>query len=144
MTTTTTKTIITVTTLINAPVEKVWSLWTDPKHIIHWNNASDDWHTPKAENDLRVGGKFLWRMESRDGSQGFDFSGEFTKVLICKQIEYIIADGRKVNVSFASDDNKTTVTESFEAEQIHSVGMQQAGWQAILDNFRKYVEAKHE
>lgn len=138
---TTERTIITVEATMNAPVEKVWDLWTDPKHIVHWNNASDDWHTPKAENDLRVGGKFLSTMEAKDGSWGFDFSGEYSKVEQHKQIEYTLDDGRKVQVSFISKENETTVTETFEAEQTHTIEMQQAGWQAILDNFKKYVES---
>jgi uncharacterized protein YndB with AHSA1/START domain len=134
------KPVITIVAEINAPVIKVWTHWTDPKHIIHWNNASDDWHTPRAENDLRVGGKFLSRMEAKDGSTGFDFSGKYIKVELYKQIEYTLDDKRKVKVSFVSDGNKTTVTESFEAEQENSIELQQSGWQAILDNFRKYVE----
>lgn len=138
---TTERTIITVEATMNAPVEKVWDLWTDPKHIVHWNNASDDWHTPKAENDLRVGGKFLSTMEAKDGSWGFDFSGEYSKVEQHKQIEYTLDDGRKVQVSFISKENETTVTETFEAEQTHTIEMQKAGWQAILDNFKKYVES---
>lgn len=135
------KTVITVRAIINAPVEKVWNHWTDPMHIIHWNNASDDWHTPRAENELRVGGKFLSRMEAKDGSFGFDFTGKYTKVEPNKLIEYILDDGRKVQVSFSSKDNQTTVTESFEAEELNSVELQQNGWQSILDNFKKYVEA---
>lgn len=133
-------TVITVEAKINAPVEKVWNHWTDPKHIVRWNNASDDWHTPKAENDLRVGGKFLSRMEAKDGSFGFDFSGEYTAVDKHKRIEYSLGDDRKVQVIFESKGNETKVTERFEAENTHSVEMQQAGWQAILDNFKKYVE----
>lgn len=135
------KTIITVQTIVNAPLEKVWKLWTDPKHIVSWNNASDDWHTPHAENDLRAGGKFLARMEAKDGSFGFDFSGVYTKVEPQKQIEYTLDDGREVKISFVSDGNETTVFEQFEAEQENSMELQQAGWQAILDNFKKYPEA---
>jgi uncharacterized protein YndB with AHSA1/START domain len=134
------KTTITVEATINAPVEKVWSLWTDPKHIIHWNNASDDWHTPKAENDLRIGGKFLYRMESRDGSDGFDFKGEYDSVVLLKLIKYSISDGRTVQVFFSSEGDRTRVKEIVETEQNNPVEMQQEGWQAILDNFRKYVE----
>jgi uncharacterized protein YndB with AHSA1/START domain len=135
------KTIITVRTTINAPVEKVWNLWTDPAHILCWNYASEDWHTPKAENDLRVGGRFLARMEAKDGSAGFDLTGKYSKVEKNSQLEYIIDDGRNVQVLFIPQGNVTTVMEAFEAEQTNSEEMQQAGWQAILDNFRKYVEA---
>ena len=135
------KTIITVKATINAPVEKVWKFWTEPRHIMKWNNASDDWHTPRAENDLRVGGKFLSRMEAKDGSWGFDFMGNYTKIEEYKLIEYILGDERKVQISFIAKGNETTVIETFEAEQTHPVEMQQTGWQAILDNFKKYVEA---
>lgn len=134
------KTKITVATVINAPVEKVWNLWTDPKHIIRWNNASDDWHTPRAENDLRVGGRFLSHMAAKDGSMGFDFTGTYTTVELHKQIDYTMDDERKVQISFASEGNTTSVTETFEAEQMNSVELQQAGWQSILDNFKKYAE----
>ena len=139
--TTAKKTKITVEATINAPVEKVWKLWTDPGHIVKWNNASDDWHTPKAENDLRVGGKFSSRMEAKDGSMGFDFSGEYQVVDIHKRIEYFMEDGREVTIKFTSKGNETTVTESFDAETINSLEMQKAGWQAILGNFKNYTEA---
>ena len=137
------KTILTVENTINAPVEKVWELWTKPEHIIKWNNASDDWHTPSAENDLRAGGKFLSRMEAKDGSMGFDFGGVYDVVRKNEYIEYTIGDGRKVKINFTSTGNKTKVVESFESEDTHSVEMQQGGWQAILDSFKKYVESNH-
>jgi uncharacterized protein YndB with AHSA1/START domain len=132
---------ITVNAIIDAPVQKVWEYWTDPKHIIHWNFASDDWHTPIAENDLRTGGKFLSRMEARDGSMGFDFEGEYLNVEPLKLIEYVLADDRKIKVYFEPDGDKTKVTEVFDPETQNPVEMQRAGWQAILDNFKKYVEA---
>jgi uncharacterized protein YndB with AHSA1/START domain len=141
MTATTEKATITVQASINAPVVKTWKFWTDPKHIIHWNNASDDWHTPKAENDLQVGGQFLSRMEARDGSMGFDFIGEYKKIEPYRLIEYVLEDGRKVQVNFVENGNETAITEVFEAEKTNSLELQQAGWQAILHNFRKYVEA---
>lgn len=131
---------ITVRAIINAPVQKVWEYWTNPRHIIHWNNASPDWHTPRAENDLRVGGKFLSRMESRDGSMGFDFSGTYTKIKHQKLIELTLDDDRKVQVRFDPDGNKTKLNEVFEAEQENTVELQETGWQAILNNFKKYVE----
>jgi uncharacterized protein YndB with AHSA1/START domain len=134
------KTVITVKANINAPVQKVWKLWTDPAHIINWNNASADWHTPRAENDLRVGGKFLSRMEARDGSIGFDFIGEYINVEPHTRIEYILEDGRKVQISFIENGIYTDVTESFEAEDINSIELQQAGWQSILKNFTQYAE----
>lgn len=130
---------ITVETIVHSPVESVWKYWTDPKHITQWNMASDDWHTPYAENDLKVGGKFLSRMEAKDGSFGFDFSGVYDEVSINESISYTIADGRKVKNVFIRQDNDTKIITSFEAEETNTVEMQQAGWQAILDNFKKYV-----
>ena len=134
------KTLITVENTVNAPVEKVWQYWTKPEHIIQWNSASDDWHSPHAENDLRVGGKFLSRMEAKDGSFGFDFGGVYDAITINKYIEYTLGDGRKVKINFTADGNQTKVIESFEAENMNSIEMQRGGWQAILDNFKKYTE----
>jgi len=136
-----TKTVITVQNTINAPVEKVWEYWNGPQHITKWAAASDDWHTTRAENDLRVGGSFLSRMEAKDGSFGFDFVGVYDAVKENELISYTIGDGRKVVVEFSKQGDATHVKESFEAEEIHSIEMQQGGWQAILDNFKKYVEA---
>jgi uncharacterized protein YndB with AHSA1/START domain len=135
------KTVITVENTVNAPIEKVWDYWTKTEHVKHWNNASDDWHTPNAENDLRVGGNFVYRMEAKDGSFGFDFGGVYDSVDINKFIEYTIGDGRKVEITFEADGDKTKVTESFEAENMNSPELQKQGWQAILDNFKKYTEA---
>ncbi len=133
--------MITVKTTINAPLEKVWSFWNEPKHITNWYFASDDWHSPNAENDLKVGGKFLYRMEAKDGSFGFDFNGIYDVVELNKLIEYKIEGGRKVNISFTSNADTTTITETFEPENENSLELQQGGWQAILNNFKKYVEA---
>jgi uncharacterized protein YndB with AHSA1/START domain len=137
---TTEKTTVTIETSINAPVERVWNYWTEPWHIMHWNQASEDWFTSHAENDLRVGGKFVSRMEARDGSSAFDFAGEYDSVILLKQIKYTLADGRNVKVTFSSEEDHTIVSESFETETIHDVEMQLAGWQSILDNFKRYVE----
>lgn len=134
------KKAITVETSVNAPISKVWKYWSGPEHIIKWNNASDDWHTPRAENDLRPGGKFLSRMESKDGRDGFDFEGVYDEVKENKLIAYTIGDSRKVTVSFSGNGNETRITETFEAENAHSLEMQRGGWQAILDSFKKYVE----
>ncbi|MBS1553038.1 MAG: SRPBCC family protein [Bacteroidetes bacterium] len=131
---------IVVETLINAPADKLWELWTEPEHITKWNNASDDWHTPRAENDLRAGGKFLWRMEARDGSAGFDFEGTYTNVKPNERIEYVLADGRKVKIEFNQEGNKCRITETFDAENSNPAEMQKKGWQSILDNFKKYAE----
>lgn len=138
---TTSKKTITVETTVNAPVEKAWAFWTSPDHITQWNNASDDWHTPHAQNDLRTGGRFLFRMEAKDGSMGFDFGGVYDEVIPEHEISYTIGDGRKVNVRFVPDDNRTKVIETFEAENTHSLEMQQAGWQAILTNYKNHVES---
>ncbi|MCY7423314.1 MAG: SRPBCC family protein [Chitinophagaceae bacterium] len=134
--------VLTVEVIVAAPVNKVWQQFTLPEHIIHWSNASDDWHTPHAENDLKVGGKFLSRMEARDGSFGFDFWGVYDVVEDHKAIEYTIGDGRKVKIHFLEEGNNTKVTEQFEAETTHPIEVQQVGWKAILDNFKKYVEGK--
>lgn len=137
------KNIITISTTVNAPVEKVWTYWTKTEHIVRWNNASPDWHTPRAENDLREGGRFTSRMEARDGSMGFDFGGEYTKVEEGKEIAYRMDDDRTVQVWFTSEGDKTHIKESFEAENTHSEDMQRTGWQAILDNFKQYVESSN-
>lgn len=134
------KTKITVEAIVNAPVDKVWKLWTTPEDIIKWNSASDDWHTPRAENDLRAGGKFFSRMEARDGSFGFDFGGVYDEVKTNEVIAYTMGDERKVKVTFSAAGNQTKVVETFEAEDMHSIEMQRGGWQAILDNFKKYTE----
>jgi uncharacterized protein YndB with AHSA1/START domain len=133
-------TLITIEATVNAPVEKVWKYWTMPEHITQWNNASDDWHTPHAENDLRVGGKFLSRMEAKDGSFGFDFGGVYDDVKTNQLIAYTIGDGRKVTVNFTPNANQTMIVSTFEAEQTNSLEMQKGGWQAILNNFKKYTE----
>ena len=132
--------IITVQANVQAPIEKVWDYWSRPEHITKWNHASDDWHSPFAENDLRTGGKFLARMEAKDGSYGFDFGGVYDEVEEHRHIAYTMGDGRKVNVNFTSHGNATEITESFEAENTHSLEMQKSGWQAILDNFKNYTE----
>ncbi len=134
------KTIITVETIINAPVAKVWECWTKPEHIIQWNNASDDWHTPRAENDLRPGGRFVAWMEARDGSMGFDFGGTYDVVRQDEYLEYTLDDDRKVTVTFTPGEDSTKVVESFEADNMNSIELQLLGWQAILDNFKKHTE----
>ena len=138
---TTNKTTITVQSIVKAPVEKVWKCWTSPEHITQWNNASEDWHTPRAENDLRAGGKFLSRMEAKDGSFGFDFGGEYNEVKTNELIEYTLGAGRKVIINFTGNGNETSVAETFEAENTHSIELQRTGWQSILDNFKKHVES---
>jgi uncharacterized protein YndB with AHSA1/START domain len=132
---------ITVETTVKAPVEKVWKYWTLPEHITKWNHASDDWHSPHSENDLRPGGKFLARMEAKDGSIGFDFGGIYDEVKTNELITYSMGDGRKVKVTFSGSGNETKVTETFDPENQNPVEMQKGGWQMILDNFKKYVES---
>lgn len=133
---------VTVKNTVNASIEKVWELWTEPVHIKKWNNASDDWDTPKAENDVRPGGKFLSRMAAKDGSAEFDLTRNYNAVEKPKHIAYTIEDGRKVSVYFSSEGDNTHITETFEPEEIHSMEMQKNGWQAILDSFKRYVEEK--
>lgn len=131
---------ITVEATVNAPVEKVWKIWTSPEHIVKWNSASPDWHTPKAENDLRVGGKFLSRMEAKDGSFGFDFVGTYDVVDTNKRIAYTMGDGRVADTAFKNENGKTHITTIFDAESENPVEMQKDGWQAIMNNFKSYTE----
>ena len=133
---------ITIETIIKAPVETVWKIWSTPADIIKWNTASPDWHTTKSENELRDGGKFSSRMEAKDGSMGFDFGGTYTKVEAYKHIAFTLDDGRKVTVDFHDKNGKVHMVENFEPESQNPIEMQRGGWQGILDNFKKYVEAK--
>lgn len=134
------KKAITIQATVNAPIEKVWKYWNEPDHITQWAFASPDWHAPKAENDLRVDGKFSTTMAAKDGSFSFDFGGVYTKVEKHKTIEYTIADGRKVKINFTTEGNQTKIVETFEAENENPEDMQRDGWQAILNNFKAYTE----
>ena len=131
---------ITVEAVVNAPILKVWELWNRPEHIRNWCFASDDWHAPDSENDLRIGGRQKTTMAAKDGSFSFDFEGIYTNIEEPTLIEYTIADGRKVKVVFAEENGNTKITETFEMENTHPEDMQRSGWQAILNNFKKYVE----
>lgn len=131
---------ITVETTIHAPVEKVWEYFNNPEHITKWNYASDDWYAPKAENDLRTGGSFSYRMEAKDGSFGFDFGGIYDAVDTHKHIAYTLGDNRKVNVTFEKKGDHTHVSETFDAENQNPIEVQKGGWQAIINNFKKHVE----
>ena len=133
--------MITVQTTINAPIDKVWEFWNEPAHIKIWAFASPDWHAPHAENDLRAGGKFSTTMAAKDGSMSFDFAGEYTLVEKNKVIEYVIDDGRKVEIIFTETVNGVEVTEHFDPETINPEEMQRSGWQAILDSFKRYTES---
>jgi uncharacterized protein YndB with AHSA1/START domain len=137
---TTQKSAITIETVVKAPVEKVWKSWSDPKHIAKWCNASDDWHAPYADNDLRKNGKFKTTMAAKDGSASFDFEGVYSNVEEFKKIEYEMSDGRKVKITFSPQGNDTKVVETFDPENTNPVEMQRGGWQSILDNFKKYTE----
>ena len=131
---------INIKTNISRSLSEVWACWTAPEHIIHWNAASDDWCCPHAVNDLRVGGRFSYRMEARDGSFGFDFCGTYTEVQQEKLIAFTLDDDRTVTVRFTPTENGTQVEETFEAEMENPVEMQKTGWQMILDRFRDHVE----
>jgi uncharacterized protein YndB with AHSA1/START domain len=136
----TTKHTITVEATVKAKLEKVWKYWSEPAHITKWNQASDDWHTPFAENDLRTGGKFKSTMTAKDGSMSFDFEGVYTNVQLHKVIEYVLTDDRKVKIAFIETGNEVYITETFDPESENPLELQRAGWQAILDNFKKYTE----
>ena len=132
---------ITVETTVAAPVERVWRAYTTPEAITQWNAASDDWHTPRATNDLRKGGAFSSRMEAKDGSMGFDFAGTYTDVVEHERLAYAFGD-RTAEVLFRTVPGGTTVRVTFDSESTHPVEQQRQGWQAILDNFKRYVEAQ--
>ncbi|MEI7511148.1 MAG: SRPBCC domain-containing protein [Candidatus Peregrinibacteria bacterium] len=150
--------LLTVSTPVKLPISTVWEIFTNPQHIEQWNAASDDWHCPKAVNDLREGGKFSYTMASRDGNVSFNFEGVYTELLHPKKISYIIPEGeyteiregekisytvhegRTVEVIFTENKDSTTITEIFDTEPVHSLEQQQAGWQAILENFKRYAE----
>ena len=135
-----TRASITIEADVSASPEQVWTYWTQPEHIMKWNQASDDWHTPSAESDLRVGGKFTSRMESKDGKFGFDFWGIYDAVEPYHLLASTLGDERKVTVVFEAIDNGTKITETFEAESENSIELQREGWQAILDSFRNYIK----
>lgn len=132
---------ITVETNVNAPTAEVWRAYTTPADILQWNAASADWHTTKAAVDLRVGGAFPSRMEAKDGSMGFDFAGIYTKIVEHESIEYAFGD-RTARVGFKQEPTGVTVVVTFDSEDTHSAEQQRQGWQAILDNFARHVEAK--
>ncbi|MFA5835144.1 MAG: SRPBCC family protein [Bacteroidota bacterium] len=138
--TTAKKQMITIETTVNAPIEKVWKMWNAPEDITKWATGSPDWHTPYAENDLRVGGKFLSRMSAKDGSASFDFIGTYDDVQTHKTITYTMEDGRTAKIMFTNTGKAVKIVETFEAETENTPELQRAGWQTILDNFKKHVE----
>jgi uncharacterized protein YndB with AHSA1/START domain len=131
---------ITVQNTIEAPIETVWDYWTNPTHVIHWNFASTDWHCPNATSDFKVGGEFHYIMAAKDGSVSFDFCGTYTKIDTKSTIQLFLEDGREVNLQFIKDGDATKLIETFEPEEVNSLELQQQGWQAILNNFKSYVE----
>ena len=131
---------VTIETTVSANTKKVWDYWNKPEHITKWNFAADDWHCPKAENDLRVGGRLKSRMEAKDGSFGFDFEAIYDEVIDQNKITYTMLDGRQATTDFENLNGKTKITTIFDAENENPVEMQRSGWQSILDNFKKYVE----
>jgi uncharacterized protein YndB with AHSA1/START domain len=133
---------ITIETLVKADLTKVWAAWNNPEDIKQWNAASDDWHTTRSSVDLREGGTFSARMEAKDGSVGFEFEGTYTRIVPRKIVEYKLGDGRDVKVEFTEGAGGVLVRETFETESQNDPEMQRGGWQAILDNFARYVEAK--
>ncbi len=133
---------ITVETSVKGPIERVWEYFTDPGHITHWYHATDDWHAPSAENDLREGGTFRTTMAAKDGSHSFDFEGEYTIVKKYERIEFRLLDNRMVAITFSKQGDEIRITETFEAESQNSLELQRLGWQSILDHFKKYAESQ--
>lgn len=131
---------VTIEAVVDAYKEKVWECWTKPEHIVNWNSASEDWHSPKAENDLKPGGRFNYRMEAKDGSEGFDFTGTYDEVLPYERINYTMDDDRRVWTTFTDREGKTYIESIFEAENHFPVEMQKEGWQSILNRFKAYTE----
>lgn len=138
------QTKIKVEAIANAPVKKVWQVWNTPEDIMQWNTADSSWHTPSSENDLKTGGKFKHRMEAKDGSFGFDFEGVYDKVDLYKEIAYTMPDGRTAITLFTEKEGKTELSTIFDAETENDPELQKQGWQAILNNFVKYVESKNQ
>lgn len=134
---------ITIETTVNAPIDNVWEAWVNPRHIVEWNFATEDWHCPTAKINLCEGGKFKYRMEARDGSMGFDFEGTFTAVDPGREIRYLLDDDREVTISFQVKEGGVCVIETFEAENELSGEQQKQGWQTILDNFKAHVESSN-
>lgn len=134
------KTKITVECTIKSSLNKVWGFWTTPEHVMQWNHASDDWYTPKATNNLIVGGRFCYTMAAKDGSFSFDFEGTYKEVIEKKSIKYTLDDDREVSIDFIAIDETVEIVETFESETQNTIELQQSGWQAILNNFKKLVE----
>jgi len=133
--------MITVSTVIkNKTLADVWEYFTKPKHVMNWNHAGDDWHCPKAENNLEVGKSFTYTMAAKNGEMSFDFSGIYTEIEEFSKISYVLEDERKIFITFTETENGIELIEKFDPEKVNSEEMQQTGWQMILDNFKKYIE----
>lgn len=132
---------IEIQTLINKGNKQVWEAYTMPEHIVHWNFATSEWHCPKAQNDLRVGGEYFARMEAKDGSFGFDFKAIYTEITPEKSFTYRLEDNREVSVAFLKEGENTKIIIVFDAETVNPIEMQRAGWQAILNHFKLYTES---
>jgi len=132
---------ITIETLVHAPINLVWDTWNSPNHVVHWNHASDDWHSPKAENNFVVGGKFVYRMEAKDNSFGFDFSGTYEEIVDKKRVVTRLDDNRLVKTEFYGEKDSVRIVETFEAEDQNSIELQREGWSAILNNYKLYTES---
>jgi uncharacterized protein YndB with AHSA1/START domain len=132
---------ITIEITVNKDLDFVWNSWTQPDHILQWNHASDDWHTVRVLNQLKVGGKFFYRMEAKDGSFGFDFESNYELVNEKQELTYIMSDGRRATTIFQSKETETKVTTTFDPENENPIELQRAGWQAILNNFKTYAES---
>lgn len=132
---------ITIETLVHAPINLVWDTWNSPNHVVHWNHASDDWHSPKAENNFVVGGKFAYRMEAKDNSFGFDFSGTYEEIVDKKRVVTRLDDNRLVKTEFHVENDSVRIVDTFEAEDQNSIELQRVGWSAILNNYKLYTES---
>lgn len=133
--------IVTIETTIDKPTDEVWKVWTTPEHIVNWNFATPEWHCPSAEQKLKVGGNLKYHMAAKDGSMAFDYKGTFTSIIPNELLEYTLDDERKVSVSFSEENVSCKIVQSFEVEDENSIDMQRQGWQAILNNFKNYVES---
>jgi len=131
---------ITVSVIVKASLEQAWKVWLTPEHIKQWNFASEDWECPSASVDLRIGGQLASRMQAKDGSFGFDLVCTFTQIVEYEMLEYEMEDGRVVEVKFREIDGGIEIIETFDAEDSNPIEMQQAGWQSILNNYKRYIE----
>lgn len=134
------KAVIKIEAIINKPIDQVWEMWTQPEHITKWCFASDDWHAPSSTSDFKIGGKLNTRMEAKDGSFGFDFWGTYNDIKLNEKLGVTLGDDRKWDTHFSVIDGGVKIIEEFEAESENPIEMQQAGWQMILNNFKKYAE----